>query len=336
MLLLERSGAEVDIVRSPPAPGEGGRLLVIADLLDDAQRSGALDFIEAGGVAVVADPASTLHGGPDLDGGSRAISASGLPDARGEVDEEANLRPGRCTIAALDGLRGLYVPDGVVYPVGPTEKQCFADGETSFVIVRQVGAGTVIGLGDNEVLTNRNLRRADNAGLATALLVPEEGARVTLLLGSDANRAPAEIGSGEETLVGLVPAWVWMGLVLAGLGFVVFAVSRSVRVGRVPEEPLISPIAGNELILARGGLMQRAGHAERAGALLQLQLHGDLCREYGIDPRAPLADLDRAVAARAGSPAGTVDALLREPVGSDRQLLTLARHIDQLRRDTST
>ena len=39
------------------------RLLVIADLLDDEQRQRALDFVEAGGVAVVADPESTLHGG---------------------------------------------------------------------------------------------------------------------------------------------------------------------------------------------------------------------------------------------------------------------------------
>jgi hypothetical protein len=336
VLLLEASGADVDIVRSPPSPGEDARVLVIADLLDETQRSATLGFIEGGGVAVVADPESTLHGGPGLDGGSEEISGSGLPVQRGTAEQESNLEPGSCSIDVLGGLRGLYVPDGVLYPVGPVEPKCFGDGTTSFVIARSIGGGTVVGLGDNEILTNENLRRADNAGLATALLVPEDGARVVVLLGSDANRAPADIGTGEETLADLVPQWVWMALVLGGLGFVVFAVSRSVRVGRVPEEPLVSPIAGSELVQARGALMQRAGHAPRAAWLLQLKLHRDLCDEFRVDTTAPLAELDGAVATRRGTPPGTIESLLRESIDNDQALLTLSRRIDHLRRDTDT
>ncbi len=336
VLLLERSGAAVDIVRDPPAPGADVRLLVIADLLDDRQRAATLDFVEGGGVAVVADPDSALHGGPGIDAGSLAIAGGDLPPQRGTARQEANLDPGRCSIRALDGLRGLYVPDGLLFPVGPTEPRCFGDGGSSFVIARPIGGGTVVGLGDNEIFTNANLRRADNAGLAAALLVPEPGARVAVLLGRGANPAPADIGTGDETLAGLVPQWVWMGLVLGGLGFVVFAVSRSVRVGRVPEEPLVSPIAGSELVEARGALMRRAGHAARAGWLLQLQLHRDLCREFRVDTAAPLAELDEAVASRVGAPPGTVEAVLREPIGSDQALLTLSRRIAHLRRDIST
>ena len=334
VLLLEDAGAEVSITRDAPEPGDGSRLLVIADLLDDEQRSAALDFVEAGGVAIVADPDSTLHGGPGLDGGSEAIGSSGLPEDRGSVDQEANIRRSECTIAALQALRGLYVRDGVLYPVGPSEPQCFGRDGTSFVIVREIGDGIVVGLGDNGIFTNRDLRRADNAGLATALLAPDDGARVALLLGSDANPSPAGVGTGDETLVDLVPSWIWMGLALGGLAFVVFAVSKSIRVGRVPDEELVSPIAGSELVEARGGLMRRARHAPTAGWLLLLQLHRDLCREYRIDQTAPLADLDAAVAARAGTTPGTVEALLREQVQSDDGLLSLSRRIDTVRRHT--
>ena len=137
-------------------------------------------------------------------------------------------------------------------------------------------------------------------------------------------------------MVDLVPQWVWMGLVLGGLGFIVFALSKSVRVGRVPEEPLVSPIAGSELVQARGALMQRAGHATRAAWLLQLQLHRDLCHEFRVDTAASLGELDGEVAGRAGTPPGTVESLLREPVGSDQALLTLSRRIDHLRRETIT
>ncbi len=335
VLLLEAAGAEVDVVRAPPSPGDDRRLLVIADLLDDDQRSATLDFVEAGGVAVVADPDSTLHGGAGVDGGAREIFAPDLPRARGTAEQESNLARGRCTVGALQDLRGLYVPDGVLFPVGPDEGQCFVEDGTSFVIVRTLGAGTVLGLGDNEILTNRNLRRADNAGLATALLAGGDDPRVSVLLGSDVNQSAADVGTGEDTLLDLVPAWVWMGLALAGLAFVVFAVSRAVRVGRVPEEPLVSPIAGSELVEAQGGLMQRAGHATRAGWLLQVQLHRDLCQEFHVDPAAPLADLDRVVSGRTGTPPGTVETLLREPVGSDGALLTLSRRIDHLRRDAT-
>ena len=45
--LFKRSDAEVTIVRTVPAPGTDTRLLVLADQLDDEQRSATIDFIEA-------------------------------------------------------------------------------------------------------------------------------------------------------------------------------------------------------------------------------------------------------------------------------------------------
>ena len=95
-------------------------------------------------VAVVADPDSTLHGGAGVDGGAVEIFGPDLPATRGTVGQEANLARGRCTVAALENLRGLYVPDGLLFPVGPDEGQCFVEDGTSFVIVRALGAGIVL------------------------------------------------------------------------------------------------------------------------------------------------------------------------------------------------
>ncbi|MFT6293274.1 MAG: hypothetical protein ACJAR2_003896 [Ilumatobacter sp.] len=199
------------------------------------------------------------------------------------------------------------------------------------MIVREIGAGLIIGLGDNEPFINRNLRRADNAGLAVVLLVPERDVNVTFLLGSDASQSVQDVGSGDDTLRDLVPTWVWMSITLSAIAFVLFAVSRSARVGRLVVEPIATPIAGSELVSATGNLMQRAGHSSHAGWLLLEHLHGDLCRTHGIDVAAPIADLDRAVAQRSGILEGDVDAVLRRTVKDAAGLINLTCTIDKLR-----
>ncbi len=334
--LFERSGGEVTIGRNVPAPGADTRLLVLADQLDDEQRSATVDFIEAGGVAIVADPFSSLHGGPAVEGGSIEISGPQLPTDRLEVDLETNLRAGECNIAALESLRGLYVPEGLLFPVGPTEPQCFARSGNSFVIVNSIGDGFVVGLGDNEVFVNQYLRRADNAGLAVALLTPAPDSSVSIVLGTGATAPVSEVGEGEDTLIDLVPDWAWMALVLMASAFVVFAVSRSIRVGGVLDEPLVTPIAGSELVAATGNLMQRAKHAPKAGWLLQTQLHRDLCRKFRIDIAAPLVELDSAVAARSSIQAGDVDLTLRQTASNDAQLLALSGQINRIRKEVLT
>lgn len=338
VLTLQAAGGDVVDTRDVPSPARGdeARVLVLEDRLDDLQRDRLLDFVEAGGIAVVADPESTLHGGSGTDGGALAVSGQAGGERR-EVDEEANVFPGRCTIPALGQLRGVFVPDGVLFPVGPSEPQCFTDGpgsgdSTAFVIVREFGAGLIIGLGDNESFTNRHLRRADNAGVMAALLVPEPDADVTFLVGRGASPRVQDVGSGDETLRDLVPSWVWMSLVLGAVAFVVFAVSRSARVGKIVDEPLAAPIAGSELVSATGNLMQRAGHAHRAGELLLARLHRDLCRAHGVEMSAPLADLDRAVADRSGTEPGEVEYLLGQSVLETTGLARLTADIDCVRR----
>lgn len=336
VVLLEERGAAVDIARDAPAPGDDERVIVLADRLDSAQRAALLAFVEAGGVAVVADPQSPLHGGPGVDAGSEVVSGA-PPTRRAQLgaDEEANVLRGDCTIDAVSQLRGVFTPDGVLFETQPDQPHCFGEDEVSFVIVRRVGAGLIVGLGDNESLTNEYLRFADNAGLATSLLAPRGEGRVRVLLGRDANRSAADIGTGDKTLVDLIrPGW-WMAMIQLGIAFVVLAFARGVRVGRPLREPIVAPIAGNELVAATGNLMQRARHAKRAGWLLRSRLHRDLCAQYGVDPASPIDELDRCVSQRAGTAPGAVTAVLLDDVADDAGLLHLSARIDDLRKDPS-
>ena len=340
VLTLQSAGADVDDTSEAPGADRvsSERILVLEDRLDDEQRDAVLDFVDAGGVAVVADPESTLHGGSGTDGGAVEISDQPSTSERRDVEQERNVAPGRCTIGALLDLRGVFVPNGVLFPVGLSEPQCFTDptsgtnaDDHSFVIVRQFGEGLIIGLGDNDAFVNRSLRRADNAGLMVSLLVPTSDTDVTFLVGRGVSPTVRDVGSGDETLRDLVPAWAWMSLLLGAVAFVVFAVSRSAREGRIVGEPVVTPIAGSELVSATGNLMHRAGHSSRAGWLLLSRLHRDLSRAHGLDVNAPLIDLDRAVSERSDIAPGETEYLLRRTVSDNIALVDLTAAIDRLR-----
>jgi Domain of unknown function (DUF4350) len=332
VLTLERLGAVVDDTRDVPVDGSDTTVIVLDDRLDDEQRVRLVEFAEAGGVVVVADPMSSLHGGAGPGGGAVEIVGPDLPEQRFDAAREANLAVGTCTYPTLLGSRGILVPEGVLFPVGPTEPQCFTRGSNSFIVERSIGDGTIIGLGDNEVFVNRHLRRADNAALAAALLLREPGASVTVLVGNGASPTVADLGSGDDTLFDLVPTWVWMALALGALSFVVFAISRSARLGRIVSEPVAVPIAGSELVSATGNLMARAGHAQRAGWLVLSRLHRDLSHAFNVDQSAPLDALDHAVSDGAGTAPGEVAQLLGRSATDDASLLDISRSANRLRR----
>lgn len=334
VLTLEESGAAVVDTRDVPDPFAATRILLLEDRLDDDQRKRVLDFVDAGGVVVVADPTSSLHGG---DAGSVAVEAR-AGRLRLDARLEANVGSGDCSVGALTDLRGVFVPDGVLLRAEPGDLRCFTDadgqgdGSVAFAIVREVGEGLIVGLGDNDAFTNRYLRYADNAGVMVALLAPDPGAQVTFLTGRGPSARVEDVGSGDETLRDLVPAWVWMSAVLGAGAFVMFAISRSARVGRIISEPLAAPIAGSELVSATGNLMERAGHSSRAGRLLLEGLHRDLCRAHGVDVGATLSALDRAVAHRSGTAPGEIELLLRTTVETPAGLVELSDTIDGVRR----
>jgi hypothetical protein len=337
VLLLEAQGADVAIERSLPEPGADERVLVLDDRLNPQQRDELIDWIEAGGIAIVADPSSSLHGGAGVDGGAVEVVGDD-PVGVGPSDalSEANVTRDECTVAALTDLRGLWVPSGLLFPVGPSEPQCFSDGEHAFVIVRSLGKGLVVGLGDNDPLTNQHLRYADNSGLATALLTPSGDARVRIVLGRDAPKNAADIGSGDQRLIDLVRPGVWMALLQLALAFVIFAFARGIRTGRPVDERPPAPLAGSEFVVASGTLMQRAGHVERAAWILRGRFYRDVCRELRLPPSTAIADLDAHLVERHAFAAGELTQFFQQPVATEQQLVELTATMHTLRQRVAT
>ena len=331
VLLLEREGAGVEVVRSAPAPGSDRRVLILEDRLNDDQRADLLAFARQGGLVVMADPSSTLV---DAAGsvGTTSITA-GQPAFRdNDLAPQINVPLGECGIAALAHLRGVFVRNGVRFRTSDADAEtCFSDASGAFAVVRAVGSGLVVQLGDNEMFTNSLLRYADNGPLATALLAPIDNTQVSILLGAKAAPSTADIGSGEETLSDLVRPGVWMAIAQLAIAFLLFAIARAVRPGRPVREPEQVPIAGSQLVVATGMLMQRAHHAQRAGWLLRGNLHRDVCEHFHLSSTASLEAVDEAVAARTSLPRGHVAAVLDTDVGDDAGLLRLSNSLQEIR-----
>jgi hypothetical protein len=337
VLLLEKYGATVSITSQAPPVGADERVFVIADRLNDDQRTKLLDFVNAGGVAVVADPNSTLPGGKGLDDGAVEISEEPAGTFTGDrlpAEDEANVRAGDCSIAALQDLRGVFTPHGLLFPTTVEQHRCFGDHRLSFVIERRYGAGTIIGFGDNRVVTNQYLRYADNAGLITSLLAPRDGTHVRIMLGTAAKPSRSDIGQGDETLADIVSPGVWMGLTQLALAFVVLCIARGVRPGRAVREPQPTPIAGNELILATGNLMQRAHHFDRASQLIREDFYRELCHHYRVPPGTEVNRLGELASRRAGVDGNAFGEILYRSVADAAGLVRLRDDIDSLRRRT--
>lgn len=323
--LLEHFGAEVRFGEDVPAPGTATRVLVLEDRLNDDQRREVAEFVEAGGVAVVADPASPFQadptgsttGEPD----SEVIDDDRFYDGADPRDFEATVAPDECNIGAVEHLRGLGVETGLRFAVEQDQQSCFGDSQYAFVRATGSGTGTMVTFGDNQLWTNRLLEFADNAGLATALLAPDDGAAVWIVLGSGPRQAPLPELGGDDRLVDLVRPSVWMGLVQLAVAFIVLGIAVGVRPGRVVDEPRPSPLEGSALVAATGNLMQRARHTERAIRVLRYDTHRRLCERFGVPPTAPLAALDRQVASRTPVQPGELTDALSGPVGEDAEAL---------------
>lgn len=328
LLLLEQQGATVDIERSAPEPGSAARVLVLQDRLSDTQRDDLLQFVASGGVLVMADPASTILAPLIV---ASAIEGSVPAFADNDPLLQLNVPLDDCDVPALARMRGLLVVAGARFEVPDEARSCFAHDGEAFAVAVEYDGGVIVQLGDNELFTNHLLRYADNGPLATALLAPTADSRVSVLLGDQAAKSAADIGTGEKSLSDLLRPSVWMALAQLALAFVVFATARAVRPGRPVREPEQVPIAGSALVVATGTLMRRARHAERAGWMLRGNLHRALCRRFHLPNTASISALDEVVAANSSLPLGHVAALLQRNVYNDKELLELSNNLQTVR-----
>jgi len=326
VLLLERLDADVSLVHTLDAndAADGTRVLVLRADLSDRQTSELTAFARAGGVVVWADPTIDPFSLTDIAGQLPAVDWT--PSA-----EDYNVPIDECSIGALQHLTGVLAPSAFVFRSGGDSQTCFGDDRSSFVVATPYGKGWAVQLGDNEQFTNRFLRYADNAALATALLAPRAGAHVDILLGDGAapQTSRAEV-TEERTLFDLVRPSVWMALAQLAIAFIVFAAAVAIRPGRPVREPEQVPLESSELVVASGRLMQRAGHAQRAGLLLRSDCYRRLCAEHHLSPSTTVDRLDAIIAAQSTVAPGTVTERLLREVYDPTALLRLSNDLHDL------
>lgn len=322
VVLLEELGADVDIEAGVPDDAVDTAVL-LEDRLDEDRATGLLEWVQAGGTLVVADPRSPFT--PIV---AAPLGEGGLVDA-GDIE----LAREDCDVDALDDVERLDLSAGVTYEVSGEARSCFGDGTSAFVVEQPHGAGRLVAVGGPDPFTNDGLDRADAAVLVADLLAPEPGGASVAFL---ERGGPVIAGDGEETLTDLVPERVTLALIQLGLAFAVYVWFRARRAGRPVAEPLPTTLAGSELVEAVGRLLQQERDPERSAGLLREDLRRSLARRFGLAPGADLEDL-AAAAERAGADPDRLRAVLAGPPVTDGDTLTaLARDIDSTRREILT
>ena len=125
---------------------------------------------------------------------------------------------------------------------------------------------------------------------------------------------------------------LWQLLVAFGL----FALWRARRLGRPIPEPQPVQIAGSELVVAVGNLLQQGRRREATAAMLQSDLRRTLSERLGVPVTAPPAAFAAATAARTGLDPATVEAALSpQPPADDAALVALARRVEALRNEVT-
>ena len=318
VLLLREYDVDVEI--GPDAPeltGPDGVALLLNDNIGDEQERRLRAWVRRGGTLVVTDPFSNFV--PAID-----RSAASLFD----TEDDSRFLQLDCNLPSLTGANRIEVPEPLTYRVREGAVGCYMRGEGAYLVARAEGRGTVVALAGGAPFTNEHLDDADNAVLAVGLLAPQADMQVRVL-------EPADPGSGDKGLLDLVPRRLSAGLwqLVAAFGFI--ALWRARRLGRPVAEPQPVEIAGSELVVAVGNLLQHAGRRDAAAGMLQLQLRRDLAERLGLPFDSPPEQFASALAPFGIDEADVLAALSPSALADDRALVALARSIDSLRREVS-
>lgn len=305
--LLDVTGAER---REAGRPSEG-TFVVLTDRRDEAEAAAVLDWVEAGGRLVLADPSSPVAAQLDVE------PRAAFPAAVGGADRVA---PG-CAVPEVAGVRRIatrspwLLPDVAERPtVG-----CFPGSAGAHLRVVPHGDGRVLVLADRSPLTNELLDEADNALFALRLLDADAGPVVFGL--------PRPVDAPGSSLPQLLPA----GATATGLGLVlallVFMAARGRRLGLSPEETTPSPLPADALVRATAALYRNAGDRAHTTTLLRHGMIRRVRRRLGLPAHAEPAAVAQQLRA-----VGMTDAeqlLGGDPPSDDEQLIRLAAEAER-------
>lgn len=311
-LILDRAGAQVDVLGDPRDP-DVDTLLIAVDNLDEAAAEDVRQFAQDGGRVLLADPGGALT--PTRRPAGSAGAGFVQPTLRRDCDEPA-----------LEGIERIAPGAAPLFVVPDDARGCFVRGDAAWLIIEPLGDGTIVSTGSPDFLTNYLIGEQDNAPLAVAVLAPEPGTRVGILT---PDFAPA---GGGVTLTDLLPRGLKAAALQLVVAFGVIVAWRSRRLGKPVREPQAVQLAGSELVVAVGNLYQRTGARERAAELLRDDFRSDLAHRLGVPADLDAEDLAEVAAARTGAPRDAVlDALSAPTLQSDADLVALAQRLESVR-----
>jgi hypothetical protein len=240
--------------------------------------------------------------------------------------------PALARVQTLDrGTTGSFVD---LYRVPPGATSCFGNGEDAFVVVQPEGRGQIVSIVGGAPFTNRYLGEEDNAALATALFAPRPGTRVALIDDAFGDASGGGNVDASDSLGQVLGVGVKLAVLQLGVAVVIYGFSRGRRLGRPIAEPQPVQIAGSDLIVAVGSLLQQTRRPDDSAAILRRDLRRDICRRTGLPDQAPVEVIADTVAARSVLDRDTVrHTLADQPTSSDADLVLLARQIDTLREE---
>ena len=314
MRVLDRAGADVDIRKGLPSSGDDIALILVdrfqspdpesEDRYFDDQVA-IRQWVDEGGTLVVADPSSTFLPGE--------LTGSGIPGDQCDIE----------ALADIDELDPEV--DATPMQVAVNRQFCFGDGGRALVVKADSGAGSIVYVGTRDHWENEFIGRADHGALAVALLAPSGDTNLVVLTG------PTNVDDPVRGLSDLIPSSVKWGIALASLGFLLYALGRVPRHGRPVREPQLVEIAGSELVLATGHMLEQSRTFVDSAETLKSQVTRDLARGLHMPAAAPRQQVVAQVAARLAQEPGQIDQLLAPGgVANEDDLAALATNLDQL------
>ena len=332
--VLRQQGVDVQVVRSITAL-ESARM--------DASTSvlvGSFDYLGEAAAQRTAQHASRAGRFVLLEPSDLALEDLGIPlasTARASVQMSA-----QCTSEVaepddrIDAAATFYRStrsidgDGPAMPGGATG--CFAEEDGSSAVVVLPAASSrpeTVVLGSIESVTNAKVSEASHA--AMGLRAFGATSRLVWYLPDVTDLAVPDASGQYVPTDRAVPEWFTPGVVLLALAFVVLAVARGRRLGRIVAEPLPVVVRAVETTEARGRLYRRASDRGRAAGTLRGGTRSRLAARLGLPHHAAADALVGAVARATDGEATAVRALLygADPV-NDSDLVLLAEQLAQL------
>ena len=251
-------------------------------------------------------------------GGRLLLAGVNSVDAAAILDDPPETRGGAASYRSfapeLDTLRLVRTAGVNAYGEDRDAEALAYNGDRVLAQSRPLGAGDVVSLADESVITNQYLDEADNAALGL-LLVGDDGQNVVFVEGVH--------GYEQESGVSAIPTrWKYALLTLIGAA-IVFALARGRRLGPADQPHRALPPARAEYVDALSGTLARTGEPGAALDALSASARRTAAVRAGLPADAPTEDVDNALRSF-GLSDEEIDALRRAP-RTEAEILALGR-----------